>query len=91
MGKIDQNKVMQHLVNKWGEKKKCPMCNQSSWWISDTVYEMREFHGGGLVLGAGPIIPIITVACQNCGNTIFINAIVAGVVEPAKEKKEGEK
>jgi len=44
---------------------------------------MREFHGGGMVLGGDSAIqPLISITCQTCGQTIFMNAIMLGVVEP---------
>lgn len=86
--KADVQKVIEHLNSKWG-KRPCPMCGQNSWTVSDTVYELREFHGGNLVLGSGPIYPIIPVSCNNCGNSVMINAIQSGAIEkPIVEPKE---
>ena len=81
MNKQEQvKKIIEHLNSKWGNKP-CPMCSESKWTVSDTVYEMREFHGGNMVIGNGPIIPIIPVSCNNCGNTVLVNAIQAGAVK----------
>ena len=80
-------KVISHLRTKWGARP-CPMCGAQNWNVSDTVFELRQFHGGNLVLGQGPIIPIIPVTCVNCGNTIFINGIITGIIE--NEKKENQ-
>lgn len=56
--KVNIEKFIQHLNEKWGNKP-CPMCNSKGWNVSDNVYELREFHGGNLVLGNGPIFPVI--------------------------------
>ena len=89
MDKKDSEKLISLLNAKW-RSNPCPMCGVRGWAVLDKVFELREFHGGALVLGSGPIIPIVPVTCNNCGNTIFINAIKAGIVD-AEPKKEGEK
>jgi len=89
MDKKDSEKIISFLNEKW-QGRPCPMCHVGKWSVQDKVFELREFHGGGLVIGGTPIIPIIPVTCGNCGNTIFINAIMTGVVEP-EAKKGGEK
>ncbi|MBL87730.1 MAG: hypothetical protein CMO82_13885 [Winogradskyella sp.] len=90
--KADFEKVIQHLNEKWGNRP-CPMCQTNSWTVSDTVYELREFHGGNVVLGSGPIYPIVPVSCNNCGNSVLVNALQAGAierpkVEPSNDKKD---
>lgn len=83
--KVNVEKVIQHLNQKWGNRA-CPMCGSSKWNVSDNVYELREFHGGNLVLGNGPIFPVIPVSCNNCGNSVMINALVAGAIERPKNE-----
>ena len=85
--KIDTAKLIRHLDRKWG-KVKCPMCNHEQWSISDTVYELREFNQGNMIIGNVPIVPIIPITCMNCGNTIMINAIVSDIIkQPTKSEK----
>ncbi|MGF7028451.1 hypothetical protein [Sphingobacterium sp. HSC-15S19] len=78
--KINLEGVIQHLNEKWGNRP-CPMCGSNSWNVSDNVYELREFHGGDLVLGNGPILPVIPVTCNNCGNSILVNALMSRAIE----------
>jgi hypothetical protein len=85
MTDVKSEKIIQHLSTKW-KGRSCPMCGTGNWNVSDKVFELREFHDGNLVLGSGPIVPIIPVTCDNCGNVVLVNAIVAGAVTP--EKKE---
>jgi hypothetical protein len=84
MEKKDTEKLIGFLNEKW-QSRPCPMCQVGKWGVQDKVFELREFHGGGLVIGGTPIVPIIPVTCGNCGNTIFVNAITAGIVKPEKE------
>ena len=87
MAKINSEKVLNHLKDKW-KGKPCPLCGVGNWNISDSVYELREFHDGNLVLGSGPIMPIVPVTCSNCGNTIMVNALLSGAVGQPKKKEE---
>jgi len=82
------NEFMDWLNSKWEGLKKCPVCGQNSWNVSDRVFEMREFHGGSMVVG-GILQPVIPVTCSNCGNTLYFNAMQAGIVKP--QEKEGHK
>ena len=88
MAKFNSEKFLVHLKEKW-QGRTCPLCGVGNWNISDSVYELREFHGGSLVLGSGPIVPVVPVTCSNCGNTIMVNALLSGAVEKP-EKKEDE-
>ena len=83
MTKIETPKMIEQLQAKWAGRP-CQMCQVGDWKVQDATFELREFHEGTLVVG-GPIIPVVPVVCANCGNTILVNAIVAGVVKP----KEG--
>lgn len=87
---VNIENVIKHLNLKWGNRP-CPMCGSNMWNVSDKVYELREFHNGDLILGTGPIFPIIPVTCNNCGNSIMVNALMAGAIEkPNVELNEGE-
>ncbi len=82
--KIDSAKIIGHLNSKW-EGRSCQMCGTGKWNVSDSIFELREYNQGNMVIGGGPIIPIVPVTCENCGNTILVNAIKAGLIEPNKK------
>lgn len=89
---LDVEKFIKHLETKWGADKPCPMCGSKNWVVSDKVYELREYHGGNIVIGGSPIVPIIPVSCDNCGNTIMVNPLISNTlklpnVEPKKTKE----
>ena len=63
------------------------MCNVGNWSVQDSVFQLLEFNPTGLVLG-GPVIPVIPVACSNCGNTVLVNAIIAGLITPEPGAKK---
>jgi hypothetical protein len=66
------------------------MCGTSQWSVQDKVYQLSEFHGGNLVVG-GPLVPVIPVSCTNCGNTVLVNAIIAGAIKPDAPQQEEKK
>jgi hypothetical protein len=78
MAKFDGSKAIEHLRTKWAGRP-CPMCGVNNWSVQDSTYQLLEFNQGTLVVG-GPVIPIVPVVCNNCGNTILVNAIIAGLL-----------
>jgi hypothetical protein len=91
LNKEQQDKLITKLNQVW-KNKICEVCNHSSWMVDDTLFELREFHGGRTVLGSGAIKPLITITCDSCGNTKIMNAIQLGLVDPKNpdgEKTEG--
>jgi len=89
--KQQQEQVITKLQEFWKDKI-CEVCGNQHWTLGDTLFELREFHGGKTVLGSGAIKPLITIACSKCGNTKLMNAIKLGIVDPkdpSGEAKEG--
>ena len=80
MSKTDSNKVIEHLKKTWGDRN-CPMCNHSDWQVADTIHELREYSVPGM-MGTGHIVVVVPVICTTCGNTVLVNAAVAGVMNP---------
>lgn len=81
--KVDQEKVVEHLRKTWGHNRTCPLCSKGPWQIQDKFFQLLEFTGGGLTVG-GPVIPVVPITCANCGNTVLVNALRAGVIEHSK-------
>lgn len=74
--------VVEYVNSKWTNQV-CPMCGSRIWNVADKIFELREFNNGQLVLG-GPnssLLPVVPVTCAHCGNTIFINALAAGLLK----------
>jgi len=79
-------------VEKYLDKKapmgiSCSVCQHRNWKIFTKIFEIPEFHSRS-AMGGATRIPVISVMCTNCSNTLFFNAIKLGVV-PA-DKKEGD-
>jgi hypothetical protein len=80
MAKFDGQKVIEHLKAKWAGRP-CPLCLVGNWNVHDSTFQLTEFNEGSMVIG-GPVIPVIPVICNNCGNTVLVNAITAGLIKP---------
>ena len=85
VAKIDSQKVIRHLTTKWANRP-CLMCNAAQWSVQDEAFELRAFSDGNLIVG-GALIPVVPVVCTNCGNTVLVNAIIAGAVNPQGAKQ----
>ena len=79
MAKFDGQKAIDHLQEKWAGRP-CPLCGVGSWNVHDSTYQLTEYNQGSMVIG-GPVIPLIPVICNNCGNTVLINALTAGILK----------
>ena len=82
----DQIKI---VVNKLNSDSKggitCPVCGNKLWTVNNKVMEMREYHDGKFVMGGdASIMPVVSLVCSQCGNTLLFNAIRLGVVEKDK-------
>lgn len=78
---------MAWLNKHWQGQKACPICRSNVWSLSDSSVEIREFHGGNLVIG-GSLYPLFFVACNICGYTMFFNAVIAGLVSAESTQDE---
>ncbi len=81
------NKEKQAIALKWLEKKwpadnrKCEICLQENWNISQDIVSPPIFtDSSSLVLG-GIAYPQFMILCNTCGNTKYINAVIAGIVK----------
>lgn len=62
-----------HRLAAKGGPRNCPICNRRDW----VVGELLTQNSSHAPLQAGPFgaptVPLISVWCQNCGNTMLIN------------------
>ena len=73
---------LQNVLKKlelWSGYQKCNMCGADTWNVADTLFECREFSGGGLTRKSA-VLPTVIITCTMCGNTHFLNAIHIGLV-----------
>lgn len=81
---IDEQKLRSALNEKTiqGGTGQCGVCGRQNWTYDTRVYELREFTGGGMIVGPSvAIIPCIVMTCGHCGNMNILNAVALGVVD----------
>jgi predicted RNA-binding Zn-ribbon protein involved in translation (DUF1610 family) len=78
MAKYDVIAFINYLKTKWGATKVCPMCGNTKWNVLESTYEIRDWDPRA-VLAAGQVLPVVPVVCTNCGNTVLVSAVAAGV------------
>jgi len=78
--------IVSHLGAKFPDSK-CPVCDKNTWDLQRRVFQFTEC--ASLIMG-GAAIPAVVVVCKNCGNMLFLNAILLGIVERDKTKEKGE-
>lgn len=75
------NEIIQHLGTIVPGGIVCPICRHRQWNVNDLIIESREFQNGNLIIGGeSAIMPFVSITCQNCANTMLLNAIQLGVV-----------
>lgn len=57
----------------------CPLCHHNGWTMPGTVFKLDEFNPEKK--NYTQILPEIPIICGHCGNTLFINAVIAGIVD----------
>lgn len=73
------HKLLEALRVKWGARQ-CPMCGTAGFTVEGSLFMLLQYTPGvGLRLG-GPVFPVVPVTCNNCGNTILVNAVVADLI-----------
>ncbi len=67
----------------------CAICGTTKWSIAAHVVEVRASTRAAVTIGA-PTYPLFQMICSNCGHTLFVNAIIAGVIGPSSSKSSTE-
>jgi hypothetical protein len=66
----EREKFIAHVNKTWETSKACPMCATNSW----AIIGMIDLH-----IDQWRTAPTVVQCCQKCGNTIMMNAVVAGL------------
>ncbi len=86
--KIDEEKLLTKLDNLWKDKQ-CPICRNSNWGIDNKIVTPVNVDENKNIELGGKFSPLIPITCDNCGYTIFINALKLGVLELDEGDKNG--
>lgn len=73
----------------------CPICRSPEWRVQNAGYVVLTLQDNmaAFRIGGGPSMPMVTITCQNCGNTQLLNMIVLGLEDmvrpPRREPQDG--
>lgn len=70
--------AVEWLQERWGLETECPYCAHNEWSVG-SPFEVSLENGQSLA-------PHFPVVCANCGNTVFVNAVLAGLIPEAYEE-----
>jgi len=86
---VERERIFKNLVDKWGKEPKCPFCDGGPWAVGDRVFRVSEFRDGTKDDPA-LAIPLVPVACRNCGATFFLNySMIVELTREAGEEPAG--
>lgn len=79
------------LRSKWGEGKACYQCGNTFWLVGPNAAVVGITSPDGRTTHVGAGYPCVAVICVNCGNTVLVNSLIAGLQEPqqAEESSNG--
>jgi hypothetical protein len=85
----EQKQTLLKRVNELaGSPHKCALCGSHEWLVSDIVFQLTEFVSGSFMVVGGAVVPVIPMTCAKCANTLLLNAITLGLVEPEQPEPE---
>ncbi|GEM_PF-745603 len=70
-------RLQSHLQNVL--RQPCSVCGGNSFQLEDSIFELREFVGGG-VAADGIVKPVLTITCQSCGHINFMSPLSTGII-----------
>ena len=83
--KINQEKLNDYLKKLTPHV--CPLCGKGPWVAGNTVFQLIEYNQNSIVIG-GPVLPVIPICCENCGNTYFVNTLIAKLTDLPQQNTE---
>ena len=78
---------MDWLNGKWNTPKGCPICKQNNWGVSESLALLPRLIKDAMD-APNLVYPVFLVTCGTCGYTMFINALIAGLLPVSSEEKK---
>ena len=67
----------------------CPVCGDKSWTIADHIVQPMTMGANNAVQLGGVGYPQIMLISSKCGYTMFINAVLIGMLKPEPPEVKG--
>lgn len=75
---VDGEKVLQYIKSRTKGDIVCTICKNKDWLVNPYLFKVSEYQPESL---SRQIMPLVSITCSHCGNTLFVNAFDAGVAE----------
>ena len=72
------NEQIQKLISAY-KPYMCPLCHNNNWMIGDTIFYLNEYNK--IAFEKQAQLPVFPITCDKCGNTLFVNAIMANILD----------
>lgn len=76
-----QRKLFQHIREKWGTPRSCPMCGKHKWSVDGTVYRLAALTTDPTAAHS-VVQPLATVRCTHCSFIALIHLTQSGIAGP---------
>lgn len=94
LSESDKQKIKEWMREQWDRvsNPNCPLCQKNLWTIGDHAVSPLSTSQEGSTFVVGPSYPQVMLVCTHCGNTLYFNAVIMGLVKAKKsEEKDGDK
>ena len=78
----EKEKAERWLSTYWTRDNRCPISGHNNWAFGEHIVQPVASVRAGEILGVASY-PQIMLICQDCGYTIYFNAVVMGIVSGA--------
>lgn len=85
----DERQKLAEWLNERAPKASCPMCQTSAWTITGVLVALNVSPPDRIQIG-GITLPVVPVACSNCGYVGLISAVIAGLMSGDEPPKASE-
>ena len=66
---------------------KCSLCGGMHFTVIDSIFEMREFQGGDLIIGGeASTLPLVILVCDTCGGLKTLSAVKLGILDTEEKQ-----
>lgn len=83
----DRKKVVQWITRFRPGVMNCPICGSPNWTVGGHLVQPVTLGSGNSLMLGGVSYPQAMLISDPCGHTLFLNAVVMGLVSPGAEKK----
>jgi hypothetical protein len=76
-----KDKLLAHFGKTW-RNRACHLCGGARWDLQGHLtFVLSDKPGEQQLIMGGPGLPCVAAICQQCGNTMFFNLVIAGAVQ----------